>query len=106
MTDASQALLLPFDPTDFLAPARRNAISDLNKIIQGIIRERRASNKPRADLLDMLLHVDSEGRPMSDAQVRDEVMTLRHAISTGGGGVLSPATGRRFANFLPGHAFF
>src|SRR5215467_462681 len=77
MTDASQALLLPFDLPDFLAPARRHAISDLNKIINGIICKRRASNQPRGDLLDTLLQVrDSEGQPMSDAQLRDEVMTL------------------------------
>ena len=77
MTDASQALLLPFDLPDFLAPARRDAISDLNEIINGIIRERRASHQPRGDLLDTLLHShDVEGHPMSDAQLRDEVMTL------------------------------
>jgi len=77
MADASQALLLPFDLPDFLAPARRRAISDLNQIINGIVCERRASNQPRGDLLDTLLQVrDSEGQPMSDAQLRDEVMTL------------------------------
>lgn len=75
--DASQALLLPFDLPDFLAPARQHAISDLNKIINGIVRERRASKQPRGDLLDALLQArDSEGQPMSDAQLRDEVMTL------------------------------
>src|SRR5215472_6251141 len=77
MVDASHALLLPFDLPDFLAPARRHAISDLNKIINGIVRERRASKQPRGDLLDALLQVrDSEGQPMSDSQLRDEVMTL------------------------------
>ena len=77
MADASQALLLPFDLPDFLAPARRRAISELNKIINGIIRERRASNQPREDLLDTLLRVrDAEGHPLSDTQLRDEVMTL------------------------------
>jgi cytochrome P450 len=77
MTDAGQALLLPFDLPDFLAPARRNAIRDLKEIIHGIIRERRASPQPPGDLLDTLLHArDAEGHPMSDAQLRDEVMTL------------------------------
>lgn len=77
MSDASQALLLPFDLPDFLAPARRNAIRDLNEIINGIIRERRASREPRGDLLDTLLQVrDTDGNPMSDTQLRDEVMTL------------------------------
>ena len=77
IAEASQALLLPFDLPNFLAPARRNAVRDLNKIINGIIRERRTSNQPRGDLLDTLLQVrDSDGQPMSDAQLRDEVMTL------------------------------
>lgn len=77
VADASQALLLPFDLPDFLVPARRHAISDLNKIIKAIICERRTSNQPRVDLLHSLLQVrDSEGQPMSDAQLRDEVMTL------------------------------
>jgi len=77
MTDASQALLLPFDLPNFLAPARRDAISGLNQIIDGIIRERRSSHQPRGDLLDTLLHsYDAEGHPMSDEQLRDEVMTL------------------------------
>jgi cytochrome P450 len=77
ITDASQALLIPFDLPDFLVPARRDAISDLDKIINGIIRERRASHQQRGDLLDTLLHArDAEGQPMTDAQLRDEVMTL------------------------------
>src|SRR5262249_61979618 len=42
-----------------------------------ILRERRSSNQARGDLLDTLLQVrDDEGRPMSDAQLRDEAMTL------------------------------
>ena len=77
LTDAGQALLLPFDLPDFLAPSRSRAINDLNKIIQSILDERRASNHARRDLLDTLLNVrDAESKPMSDAQLRDEVMTL------------------------------
>src|SRR5215472_13392053 len=77
VADASQALLLPFDLPDFLAPARRNAVRVLNNIIKGIVHERSSSNQPRRDLLDALLQVrDSEGQPMNDAQLRDEVMTL------------------------------
>jgi cytochrome P450 len=76
LTDAGQALLFPFDIPDFLGE-RRQAIGELKGIINGIIRERRASKKARGDLLDMLFQVrDAEGRPMSDAQLRDEVMTL------------------------------
>lgn len=77
LMDAGQALLLPFDLPDFLAPSRGRAINDLKRIIAEILRERSASLQPRGDLLDTLLQMrDVEGRPMSDAQVRDEVMTL------------------------------
>jgi cytochrome P450 len=77
VTDAGQALLFPFDIPDFLASGRRRAVSELNDVINGIIRERRNSNQPREDLLGTLLQArDAEGRPMSDAQLRDEVMTL------------------------------
>jgi len=49
----------------------------LNEIIGGIIRDKRSSNQPRDDLLDTLLRArDAEGKPMSDAQLRDEMMTL------------------------------
>jgi len=77
IADASLALLLPFDLPDFVAPARGRAVRDLNNIIKGIISDRRASNQARGDLLDALFQMrDSEGRPMSEAQLRDEVMTL------------------------------
>jgi cytochrome P450 len=77
ITDASRALLLPFDIPDFFAPGRRQAVAELDDIIHRIIRERRASPQRRGDLLDTLLQVrDTDGNPMSDAQLRDEVMTL------------------------------
>ena len=77
VTNASQALLFPFDIPVFLAWREWRAIRDLNKIIGGIIRERRSSNQAREDLLDMLLRArDADGKPMSDAQLRNEVMTL------------------------------
>src|SRR5262249_39470867 len=75
--DAGQALLLPFDLPGFLVPARHRAIRDLNRIIGSILHERRSSNQVRGDLLGTLLEVrDAEGRPMNDAQLRDELMTL------------------------------
>jgi cytochrome P450 len=75
--NASQALLFPFDIPVFFARREWRGIRDLNKIIGGIISERRSSGQAREDLLDMLLRVrDAEGKPMSDAQLRDEVMTL------------------------------
>ncbi len=77
VTNASQALIFPFDIPVFLARREWRAIRELNEIISSIIRERRSSNEQREDLLDMLLRVrDAEGKPMSDAQLRDEVMTL------------------------------
>jgi cytochrome P450 len=77
VANASAALLFPFDIPVFFARREQRAIRELNKIIGGIIRERRSTDQPREDLLDMLLAArDADGEPMSDAQVRDEVMTL------------------------------
>jgi cytochrome P450 len=77
VTNASQALMFPFDIPVIFARKEWLAIRELNKIIGKIIRERRASGEQREDLLDMLLRVrDADGHPMSDAQLRDEVMTL------------------------------
>jgi len=77
VANASLAMLFPFDIPVSLAPREAKAIRELNEIIGKIVRERRASKQPREDLLDMLLRArDDEGKPMSDAQLRDEVMTL------------------------------
>lgn len=49
----------------------------LDRAIYGIIRKRRASAQLGDDLLSMLLQArDEDGTPMSDKQVRDEVVTL------------------------------
>src|SRR5713101_2046108 len=77
MVNASLAMLFRFEIPVFFAPRERRAIRELNEIIGSIIRKRRSSGQPREDLLDMLLQVrDADGNPMSDAQLRDEVMTL------------------------------
>ena len=77
VTNASLALLFPFDIPMAFARSELRAIRNLNEIIGGIIRERRASEHRREDLLDLLLRVrDADGNPMSDVQLRDEVMTL------------------------------
>ena len=77
MVNASLAMLFRFEIPVFLAPREWQAIRKLNEIIGSIIRKRRSSDQPREDLLDMLLQVrDADGNPMSDAQLRDEVMTL------------------------------
>src|SRR6266852_6060628 len=77
MVNASLAMLFRFEIPVFFAPREWRAISKLNEIIGSIIRKRLSSGQPREDLLDMLLRVrDADGNPMSDAQLRDEVMTL------------------------------
>jgi len=77
MVNASLAMLFRFEIPVFFAPREWRAIRQLNEIIGSIIRKRRSSGQPREDLLDMLLRVrDADGSPMSDAQLRDEVMTL------------------------------
>jgi cytochrome P450 len=50
----------------------------LERILYGIIAERRHSGEDRGDLLSMLLRVEDEesGRRMTDRQLRDECMTL------------------------------
>jgi cytochrome P450 len=58
---------------------KRRAIQSLNRTVDRIIRERRATRADRNDLLSMLLlAVDQEGdgRGMSDHQARHEAMTL------------------------------
>ena len=75
--NASLAMLFPFDIPLAFVPRERHAIRELNEIIGGIIRKRRSSSEPRVDLLDMLLRArGADGKPMNDAQLRDEVMTL------------------------------
>jgi len=54
-----------------------NAVSEIDRIVFRIIAERRASGSDEGDLLSMLLQAqDDDGTRMSDAQLRDEVMTL------------------------------
>ena len=54
------------------------AAKRLDAIILGMIAERRRTGEDRGDLLSMLLHAQDEesGRKMTDAQLRDEAMTL------------------------------
>jgi cytochrome P450 len=59
----------------------RRAVRDLDEIVFGIIRDRRASASTLAehagDLLGTLLAVrDENGNPMTDQQLRDETLTL------------------------------
>jgi cytochrome P450 len=54
------------------------AVRRLNRVLFGIIAERRQSGARTGDLLSMLLHAQDEesGRRMTDRQLRDECMTL------------------------------
>jgi cytochrome P450 len=56
----------------------RRAIRDLEGVIYGIVERRRQSGLDTGDLLSMLLAARDEetGEGMSDAQLRDEVMTI------------------------------
>jgi cytochrome P450 len=62
-------------PTNFRL---RRAIRSLNDILFGFIRQRRAQNVDKGDLLSILLHArdEDDGSRMTDLQVRDEAMTL------------------------------
>src|SRR5690349_13011296 len=54
-----------------------NAVREIDNIVFRIIAERRASATDEGDLLSMLLQAqDEDGSHMTDAQLRDEVMTL------------------------------
>ena len=77
---ASQATLKWILDNRLPTPEHRryfNAVSEIDKIVFRIIAERRASGSDEGDLLSMLLEAqDDDGSQMSDAQLRDEVMTL------------------------------
>jgi cytochrome P450 len=77
MTQVSSLVPIPpFVPTPLNLKNRR-AVAQLDAILYRIIRERRAQGGDRGDLLSMLLATqDEDGGSMSDAQIRDESMTL------------------------------
>jgi len=77
---ASQATLKWIADNRLPTPGHRRyfkAVSEIDRIVYRIIAERRASGSDEGDLLSMLLQAqDEDGSQMSDAQLRDEVMTL------------------------------
>jgi cytochrome P450 len=77
---ASQATLKWILDNRLPTPAHRkyfNAVSEIDRIVFRMIAERRGSGYDQGDLLSMLLQAqDDDGTRMSDAQLRDEVMTL------------------------------
>jgi cytochrome P450 len=55
----------------------RRAIRTIERMVYAIIRERQRDEGDRGDLLSVLVSArDEAGRPMSDRQLRDEVVTL------------------------------
>ena len=55
----------------------RRGVALLDRLVARILAERRARPGDRGDLLSMLMAArDEEGRPMSDRQLRDELITL------------------------------
>ncbi|HVF21543.1 MAG TPA: cytochrome P450 [Pyrinomonadaceae bacterium] len=77
---ASQATLKWIADNRLPTPDHRRyfkAVSEIDRIVYRIIAERRANGSDEGDLLSMLLQAqDEDGSQMSDAQLRDEVMTL------------------------------
>jgi cytochrome P450 len=70
-------------PLPYWVPTLRNlrlraTVSRLDRILQELIDERRASGASGGDFLSMLLRAKDEedGRGISDRQIRDEVMTM------------------------------
>ena len=77
---ASQATLKWILDNRLPTPGHRRyfkAVSEIDRIVFRIISERRESRSDEGDLLSMLLQAqDEDGSQMTDAQLRDEVMTL------------------------------
>jgi cytochrome P450 len=77
MRQAGLAFLLPsFVPIPTTRRLQR-AVRQLDKVIYGIIRQRRSSGRMAGDLLSIFLQAhDDEGMGMTDRQLHDEIMTL------------------------------
>jgi cytochrome P450 len=74
---AKMAFLLPENAPVPQTPRSLRANKHIDRIVRGIIRERRASPRPASDLLQTLLEAqDDHGSRMTDEQLRDEIMTL------------------------------
>ncbi len=77
---ASQATLKWILDNRLPTPAHRQfyrSVGEIDQIIYRIIAERRANASDKGDLLSMLLEAqDEDGSQMTDAQLRDEVITL------------------------------
>ena len=77
MRQAAFAFLLPSSIPIPTTRRLQQAVGQLDKVIYGIIRQRRASGKMTGDLLSVLLQArDDQGVGMTDRQLHDEIMTL------------------------------
>ena len=77
LRQAGLALLLPAWVPLPTSQLLKRAVGRLDKVIYGIIEQRRASGQMSGDLLSVFLQVqDDEGVGMTDRQLHDEIMTL------------------------------
>ncbi len=77
MRQAGFAFLLPSSIPIPTTRRLQRAVRQLDKVIYGIIRRRRAGGQMSGDLLSVLLQAqDDEGIGMTDRQLHDEIMTL------------------------------
>jgi cytochrome P450 len=63
---------LPLPPMRRMQAAR----ADLDRLVLGMIAERRGTGRDEGDLLSMLLAAQEDGRGLTDQEVRDEALTL------------------------------
>jgi cytochrome P450 len=77
LRQAGLALLLPAWVPLPTSRILKRAVGRLDKVIYGIIEQRRASGQMSGDLLSVFLQMqDDEGVGMTDRQLHDEIMTL------------------------------
>lgn len=77
LRQAGMALLLPTWVPLPTSQLLKRAVGRLDKVIYGIIEQRRASGQMSGDLLSAFLQTrDDEGVGMTDRQLHDEIMTL------------------------------
>jgi cytochrome P450 len=77
LRQAGLALLLPSWVPLPTSQLLKRAVGRLDKVIYGIIEQRRASGQMSGDLLSVFLQLqDDEGVGMTDRQLHDEIMTL------------------------------
>jgi cytochrome P450 len=81
LREIAQRFRRPFKIPDWIPTPRnlryRRGIRELERFVFRVLAERRADPRDRGDLLSMLMAArDDDGHAMSDAQLRDELVTL------------------------------